>query len=102
MMKVRILCKSKHSIPNNVFVLNKITEFSKLLKICSRTRSVSIYKIQSILVPPTFGLCSTTLFALATALSQSARILVEGMAIFASVAAQTRSNYIGADMSLTL
>ena len=53
-MKTRIVCNSKHSISYNVFFLNKNTEFSKLHKICSRTKSVLICKIQSILVPPHF------------------------------------------------
>ena len=44
----------KHSIPYNVFILNKNTEFSKLHKICNRTKSVLICEIQSILVPPPF------------------------------------------------
>ena len=54
-MKVRIVCNSKHSIPYNVF-FNKSTEFSKLHKICSRTKPVLICKIQSVLVSPHFQL----------------------------------------------
>ena len=55
-MKFRIVCSSKHSIPFNVFFLNKNTEFLKLHAICSGTKSVLIYTIQFILVPPRFRL----------------------------------------------
>ena len=68
-IKARILCNSKHFIPYNVFFLNKNTEFSKLHKICSRTKSVLICKILFILVPFTFGLSPITSFAPASTLN---------------------------------
>ena len=55
-MKAHIVWNLKHFIAYNVFLLNKNTEFSKLHKICSHTKSVLLCKIQYILVLPHFRL----------------------------------------------